>query len=88
MRTILLCLVLAACAVPTQVARNEDPRFPRRDTGDVIVNVPHNRDDRVERQDAAARCAGYGRIEVRRRNGEYECVSPDQYSRENDDTRR
>jgi hypothetical protein len=80
LKVLALCLALGACASleypeTTPTGRSEAPA-PQSRGDDQRVEVPHNRDDRVERASAAAECAARGRVEERRNNGEYACVRP------------
>lgn len=75
---IAICLMLGACALPMEFDP-PPPAYPgpqSRSNGQIVVDVPHNRDDRVERKSASEECAQYGRTARRRSNGEYECVEP------------
>jgi len=80
LKIIALCLALGACASleypETPGGGGPQAPAPQSRSDDVRVEVPHNRDDRVERASAAAECAARGRVEERRNNGEYACVRP------------
>jgi len=72
---LIFCLALSACASAPFEPPPPAREAPRND--DLRVGVPENRRDRrAEREEAAAECAQYGRVEQRRGNGEYACVRP------------
>lgn len=80
---IFFALALSACALPTFEPPQPGTSTPRQTQtarpSDLEVSVPRNRRDRrAERGEAAAECAQYGRVEQRRRNGEYACVRPEE----------
>lgn len=80
LKALAVCLLLGACSsleYPERMPGGYPQETTQRRGGDDMrVEVPHNRDDRVERASAAAECAARGRVEERRSNGEYACVRP------------